>query len=99
MAFLLVPCTSAGEPALFEGGAFAAFLDERGGLLPDDERLLADQWLLAERSVHEVETVSAGRGFTARNLRTGERVEVRERTASGTLNPCMLICARLVPAA
>jgi len=86
------------DAVLFEGGAFAAFLEERGELLPDDERLLADQWLLAERSVHEVETVTAGTGFTARDLRTGERVEVRERIASGTLKAGMLICARLVPA-
>lgn len=87
-----------GDAALFEGGAFAAFLEERAVLLPDDERLLAEQWLLAERSVHEIETVSPGSGFTARDLRTGERVEVRERTASRTLKPGILICARLVPA-
>lgn len=86
------------DAVLFEGGAFAAFLDERGMLLPEDERLLADQWLLAERSVHEIETVSAGTGFTARDLRTGERVEVRERTGSRTLKSGMLVCARLVPA-
>ena len=86
------------DAVLFEGGAFAAFLDERGVLLPDDERLLADQWLLAERSVHEIETVTSGTGFTARDLRTGDRVEVRERTASRTLNAGTLICARLVTA-
>lgn len=28
---------------MFEGGAFQEFLEERGGLLPDDERLLAEQ--------------------------------------------------------
>ncbi len=86
------------DAVLFEGGAFEAFIAERGGLLPDDERLLADQWLLADRSVHEVETVTPGSGFTARDLRTGERVEVRERTASRTLEAGALFCARLVPA-
>jgi tetratricopeptide (TPR) repeat protein len=86
------------DAVLFEGGAFAAFLDDRGALLPDDERLLAQQWLLAERSVHEIETVSTEHGFTARDLRTGDRVDVRERTASRSLKPGMLICARLVPA-
>ena len=84
------------DAVLFEGGAFEAFLTERGGLLPDDERLLAEQWLLTDRSVHEVETVTPGSGFAARDLRTGERIEVRERTASRTLQPGMLICARLV---
>jgi tetratricopeptide (TPR) repeat protein len=83
---------------LFEGGAFEEFVAERGVLLPDDERLLADQWLLTERSVHEIESVTPGEGFTARDLRTGERVEVRERTASHSLAVGELICARLVPA-
>ncbi len=86
------------DAVLFEGGAFEAFLTERGGLLPDDERLLAEQWLLTDRSVHEIETVTPGSGFTARDLRTGEQVEVRERTASRTIEAGMLFCARLVPA-
>ncbi|MDQ3094810.1 MAG: SEC-C domain-containing protein [Actinomycetota bacterium] len=83
---------------LFEGGAFEEFVAERGVLLPDDERLLADQWLLAQRSVHEIESVSPGEGFTARDIRTGDRVEVREGTASRSLKADELICARLVPA-
>lgn len=86
------------DAVLFEGGGFRGFMDERGVLLPDDERLLGEQWLLVERSVHEIETVSPGTSFTARDLRTGERVEVRERTASRTLTSGSLICARLVPA-
>jgi len=88
----------AGDVVLFEGGAFEEFVAERGDLLPDDERLLADQWLLAERSVHEIESVSPGAGFTARDVRTGDRTEVRERTASRSLRAGELICARLVPA-
>jgi tetratricopeptide (TPR) repeat protein len=83
---------------LFEGGAFEEFVAERGVLLPDDERLLADQWLLVERSVHEIESVSPGEGFTARDIRTGDRVDVREGTASRSLKAGELICARLVPA-
>lgn len=59
---------------------------------------MADQWLLVERSVHEIESVSPGVGFTARDVRTGDRVEVRERTASRSLKAGELICARLVPA-
>ncbi len=86
------------DAVLFEGGAFAEFLAERGLLLPDDERLLAEQWLLAERSIYEVETVRAGTGFTARDLRTGDRLEVCERSGSRGLKAGMLICARLVPA-
>ena len=86
------------DAVLFEGGAFEEFLGERGGLLPDDERLLGEQWLLAERSVYEVEKITPGSGFTARDLRTGDRVTVRERTASRSVKAGMLICARLVPA-
>ena len=37
------------------------FLAVRGSLLPEDERLLAGQWLLVERSVHEVASVRRGR--------------------------------------
>jgi tetratricopeptide (TPR) repeat protein len=83
---------------LFEGGAFEEFVAERGVLLPDDERLLADQWLLVERSVHEIQSVSPGEGFTARDIRTGDRVDVRECTASRSFKVGELICARLVPA-
>ena len=86
------------DAVLFEGGAFAEFLAERGGLLPDDERLLAEQWLLVERSLYEVDAVRAGKGFTVRDVRTGDRHDVREHTASRQLRPGTLICARIVPA-
>lgn len=86
------------DALMFEGGAFQEFLDERGVLLPEDELLLAQQWLLAERSVHEIEAVSPGQGFTSRDVRAGDRLEVREHTASRALRAGMLICARLVPA-
>ena len=86
------------DVVLFEGGAFAEFVQQRGFLLPDDERLLADQWLLVERSVFEITAVRRGAGFTVRDLRTGEVHDVRERTASRQLKPGQLICARVVPA-
>ena len=86
------------DAMMFEGGAFAEFLDQRGFLLPDDERLLAEQWLLVERSVFEVESLRAGQGLTMRDVRTGDRHEVRERTASRQLKVGDLVCARIVPA-
>ncbi|MEY8016708.1 SEC-C metal-binding domain-containing protein [Mycobacterium servetii] len=86
------------DAVLFEGGAFAEFLDTRGFLLPDDERALAEQWLLVRRSVHEVLDVSPGQGFTLRDVRTGEVCEVRERTASGRVKAGEYYCARVVPA-
>ncbi|EUA52219.1 putative secC motif-containing protein [Mycobacterium xenopi 4042] len=86
------------DAVLFEGGAFAEFLEMRGWLLPDDERLLAEQWLLVERSVFDVEQVRRGQGVTLRDVRTGERHAVRERTASRQLEPGQLICTRVLPA-
>ena len=70
------------DAVLFEGGAFAEFLQMRGSLLPDDERLLAEQWLLVERSVFEVEHVHPGHGVTVRDVRTGDTHELRERAGS-----------------
>ncbi|ORB64082.1 hypothetical protein BST45_16715 [Mycobacterium shinjukuense] len=86
------------DAVLFEGGAFAEFLQIRGSLLPDDERLLAEQWLLVERSVFEVEQVEPGHGVTVRDVRTGDVHRVRERAASRQLRPGQLVCARVVPA-
>jgi len=86
------------DAVLFEGGAFAEFLRIRGSLLPDDERLLAEQWLLVHRSVFEVEQVHRGQGVTVRDVRTGDTHEVRERAASRQLQPGQLVCARVVPA-
>jgi hypothetical protein len=86
------------DAVLFEGGAFEEFLELRGSLLPDDERLLAEQWLLVERSVFEVEQVHRGQGVSVRDVRTGDTHEVRERTASRQLKPGQLVCARVVPA-
>jgi SEC-C motif len=86
------------DAVLFEGGAFEEFLEVRGSLLPDDERLLAEQWLLVERSVFEVEQVRRGQGVTVRDVRTGDTHEVRERTGSRHLKPGQLICAHVLPA-
>jgi SEC-C motif len=86
------------DVVLFEGGAFADFLATRGSLLPDDERLLAGQWLLVQRSVHEVVAVSPGQGFTLRDVRTGDVHQVRERAGSTQVKVGQLYCARVVPA-
>lgn len=86
------------DAVLFEGGALADFLDVRGFLLPEDERLLAEQWLLSDRSVFDVEQVRPGRGVTVRDVRTGDTYDIRERQASRGLKPGQLICARVIPA-
>ncbi|MFC9834621.1 SEC-C domain-containing protein [Rhodococcus sp. NPDC127530] len=86
------------DVALFEGGAFTDFVDSRADLLPPDEFALARQWQEVERSVHEVEEVRPGEGLTLRDLRTGDRHEIREGSASRQLHVGNLICARVVPA-
>ena len=82
---------------LFEGGALAAYLAERGSLLPADEFLLAEQWLLSPRSVYEIEEVSPGVGMLLRDLRSGDRVEISERSASTMVRRGTYICTRLMP--
>ncbi len=86
------------DAVLFEGAALSHFLQVRGTLLPEDERALADQWLLVERSVFEVEAVRPGEGVDVRDVRTGDRHQVRERAASRALKPGQMLCARVLPA-
>jgi tetratricopeptide (TPR) repeat protein len=86
------------DAVLFEGGAFAEFVATRGALLPDDERLLAEQWLLIDRSVYDVEEVRPGVGFTLRDVRTGDSYQVQDRTASRMLRRGEFVCTRVVPA-
>lgn len=86
------------DAVLFEGGAFADFVATRGFLLPEDERLLAEEWLTVDRSVHEVQAVRAGAGLTLRDVRTGDVHEVTAQTTSRQVAAGELICARVVPA-
>lgn len=86
------------DVVLFEGGAFEEFLRLRGHLLPDDERLLAQQWLLTDRSLHEVVDVRRGVGMRMRDVRTGEVHEVQERSASRMVKAGEFYCGRIVPA-
>ena len=82
---------------LTEGGWFDRFLADRGHLLPDDEALLATAWSAAERTIYEVTATTPGTGLSVRDLRTGDRLDVRERTFSRTVRTGMLVCARAVP--
>lgn len=85
------------DVVLHEGGWFECFLAERGELLPPDELLLAQAWTLVDRTVYEIEQTSPGEGVTVRDLRTGDRVEVRERTFSRAARVGQRVCARAVP--
>ena len=85
------------DVVLHEQGWFHRFLAERGPLLPEDEQLLAGAWALVDRTVYEVEEVRAGEGVSVRDLRTGDRFDVRERTMSRHVEPGRLVCGRAVP--
>ncbi len=85
------------DAVLTEGGWFEQFLADRGALLPDDEALLAASWTLCPRTVYEIAEVSAGVGLRVVDLRTGDTLEVRERTFSQQARPGTLVCARAVP--
>lgn len=85
------------DVVLHERGWFERFLADRGPLLPDDEVMLAQAWILVERSVYEVLDVTPGQGLTVRDLRTGDRSGVRERTFSHDARTGELVCARVVP--
>lgn len=85
------------DAALFEGGMFADFLKVRGALLPDDERALAEQWLLVRRSVFEVEQVQPGQGATVRDLRTGDVWQMWDPPASRRLKPKEMFCGHALP--
>ncbi|HYZ38055.1 MAG TPA: SEC-C metal-binding domain-containing protein [Pseudonocardiaceae bacterium] len=85
------------DVVLHEGGWFNRFLADRGPLLPDDEALLARAWTLVERTVYEVVECRPGAGVTVRDLRTGDVLEVRERTFSKQARCGVLMCARAVP--
>ena len=85
------------DVALHEAGWFERFLADRGPLLPPDEAMLAQAWTLVDRSVYEVLDTSAGHGLSVRDVRTGDRIEVRERSFSRQARVGELLCARVVP--
>ncbi len=87
------------DTLMFEGGMFAEFLSTRGVLLPDDERVLAEQWVRTSRSVYEVTAVSPGEELALRDLRSGEVQQPRERAASTYLTTGDLVLVRIADAA
>jgi hypothetical protein len=85
------------DVALTELELARRFLFERGALLPDDERLLVEAWLLTERSVFEFVDVRRDEGFTVRDLRTGDQLDVRERTLTRHVHAGEMALLHVVP--
>lgn len=86
----------AGDVALIEGGILEGLVFVCGDLLPDDDRALARRWLAHGRSVYEVLEARPGDGFTLRDLRTGDRIDVTERRGSADVPAGAFLCLRLV---
>jgi len=61
--------------ALHEYGMLAEFVEERGWLLPDDEALLASQWVLTGRSVFEIVELHDER-MVLRDIGSGDKVTI-----------------------
>ncbi|MCP5028635.1 MAG: SEC-C domain-containing protein [Actinomycetia bacterium] len=72
------------------------FLDGRRSTLPEDETLLAQQWMLVDRSVFEVETARPGH-LGLRDLATGDGVEVSNVGPGPTSTPGSIILGRPLP--
>ena len=81
---------------LFVDGAVASFIAQRASLLPADEANLAARWALGGPSVHEVGGLRPGEGFSLRDLRSGDVVDVRERAGSRSLQDGDLVLAHPV---
>ncbi len=95
-AHLLADDPLADDVALIEGGVLESFLDACGPLLPAEDAMLAQQWLLRGRSVYEVLQARPGEGFTLRDLRTGDRIDVTERRGSADVQAGQFLCVRVV---
>jgi tetratricopeptide (TPR) repeat protein len=82
---------------VFADGIIDEFVEDRGSLVPDDERRLFEQWMECGPSVHEVVAVDRGEGATLRNLVTDDEVDIRERIGSTQMKPGDLMLATVVP--
>jgi tetratricopeptide (TPR) repeat protein len=82
---------------LFEGGWLETFLEERGVLLPADELELARSWVGRPRRLFEVTALRGERGLQVTDLRSGDRVGVRELLGRHQVKVGTSVLARLLP--
>ncbi|MBD3220982.1 DUF2384 domain-containing protein [bacterium] len=76
--------------------AAASYLEAQGDRLPEEERAEIRAEMAAWLSIWEVTSVEPGEGLALRDVLTGERRTVRERTASRSLVVHDLALARVV---
>jgi tetratricopeptide (TPR) repeat protein len=89
---LMVDVRLAQSLLLFQGGAIEDFLRQRGWLLPEDERDLAETWAATALSLYEVIGLDQA-VVKLRDVRSGETVDVNDGGASTPISPGQLIAA------
>ncbi|MGI8662237.1 MAG: SEC-C metal-binding domain-containing protein [Acidimicrobiales bacterium] len=87
------------DVAIHEGGCGEAYLDERAPLLPVDEIELLREVLDEPRRLWEILRVDEGVAVELRDTRTGDVIEVVERSGSQGRSPGELLLARAVTVA
>jgi len=85
------------ELAVFERGAIGEFLDERRPLLPEDELDVLVEWMDTRMSLWDVVATDGEVNVTLLDVRTGQSVEVNDRTAASTVKPGDQLLARVLP--
>lgn len=85
------------ELSVFEGGGIEDFLVERAALLPAEERDVYDLWSQATLALWEVMSVSGGNTVELRDTKTGEHVEVLDRSVASQFSPGEMMLARPLP--
>jgi len=65
-------------------GAWDDFVSTRGVLLPDDERVLAEQWATTARDVYEVTAITPGESVTVRKANTKADTDIDADTTTTT---------------
>lgn len=83
--------------ALLDGGLLEVFLDRLGGLLPEDERDLAQRWTGARHDVWEVISTDPGRTLLLTDASGDVTVEAVNGSVSRCTSPGEIIYASVVP--
>ena len=82
--------------AVHELDMMSEFLDARGWMLPDDERLLAEQWTLVDRGIFEI-LEARGDVLRLRDVGSGETIAVTNTHPSDATRPGMMMIGRPLP--
>jgi hypothetical protein len=85
------------ELRLFEGGGISEFLDCRGMLIPEDEHALLELWKTVRLRVWEMIATDGEANLTVRDTKTGETLEVADRSLVQAFQPGERILARFLP--